>query len=41
MTSKKTSKLKQTTNSNFETEKVIDLLDEDRPISGICRRIVL
>ena len=34
MTSKKTSKLKQTTNSNFETEKVIDLLDEDRPISG-------
>jgi hypothetical protein len=34
MTSKKSSKLKQTANSKVETEKVIDLLDEDKPISG-------
>ena len=34
MESKKTSKLKETTKSNVSREKVVDLLDEDKPISG-------
>ena len=34
MPGKKTSKVKETTNSNLANEKIVDLLDEDRPISG-------
>ena len=34
MPGKKTSKVKETTNSNLANEKLVDLLDEDRPISG-------
>jgi hypothetical protein len=34
MATRKTSKLKETTTSNISREKMVDLLDEDRPISG-------
>jgi hypothetical protein len=34
MPGKKTSKVKETANSNLANEKIVDLLDEDRPISG-------
>jgi hypothetical protein len=34
MPGKKTSKVNETTNSNLANEKIVDLLDEDRPISG-------